>query len=131
MSLVIKHGHVIDPASGRSEVIDVRIADGRIAEFGPDLEGDEVRPLTPNVVDAPVYSAVGSAQACNVIDVDILRNPKRFQAWIGEGKRRGDRKCLNVFGIVELDHPAEEIDIDTPADLELAEEVLRNGWFDE
>lgn len=41
MSLVIKNGHVIDPASSVSETLDVRIDGERIAAVGPNLAGDE------------------------------------------------------------------------------------------
>ena len=33
-SILLRGGRVIDPASGRDGVDDVRIVDGRIAEFG-------------------------------------------------------------------------------------------------
>ncbi len=37
--LVLKGGRVIDPAQGVDERLDVAFADGRVAEFGPDLPG--------------------------------------------------------------------------------------------
>lgn len=94
-----------------------------------DLRGERLHAVRPNVVDAPVYSAVGSAQACTMIDIEVIRDVERFRRHLDEGRRRGDRKCLNLFAFVELKDPAEEIDIDSAEDLELAEEVLRHGWF--
>ena len=50
MSLVIKGGRVVDPASGRDETADVLIEDGRIAAIGTGLEGDDVLDVTGAVV---------------------------------------------------------------------------------
>jgi len=57
---VIKHGTLIDPASGRNEKADLLIRDGRIAQIGPDLEGDTVIDATdcvvcPGLVDIHVH----------------------------------------------------------------------------
>lgn len=41
MSLVIKHGHLIDPATGLSEKLDVLIQETRIAAIGKNLNGDD------------------------------------------------------------------------------------------
>ncbi|MFN2588500.1 MAG: dihydroorotase [Actinomycetota bacterium] len=37
--VVLRGGRVVDPASGRDEVADVRVSDGVVAAIGPDLEG--------------------------------------------------------------------------------------------
>lgn len=42
MSVVIKNGQVIDPASGLSEKLDVLVEGATIAKMGPGLKGDEV-----------------------------------------------------------------------------------------
>lgn len=60
MSLVIKNGHVIDPASDTSEILDLRIQDGRVAAIGHDLSGDEVVDASgcivcPGLVDIHVH----------------------------------------------------------------------------
>jgi len=60
MSLVIKHGHVIDPASGRSEPADVLVEGRRVAQIGQGLKGDEMLDATgcvvcPGLVDLHVH----------------------------------------------------------------------------
>ena len=41
MKLVIKNGHVMDPASGRDEVTDIWVEDKRIIGFGEHPEWEE------------------------------------------------------------------------------------------
>ncbi len=60
MTLVIQGGHFIDPASGRSEPLDVLIRDGRVERIGRDLSGDEVIDargcvVCPGLVDIHVH----------------------------------------------------------------------------
>ena len=60
MSLVIKNGHVIDPASSTSEQLDILLNDASVAEIGPGLEGDETIDATglvvcPGLVDLHVH----------------------------------------------------------------------------
>ena len=52
MKILIRNGHVIDPASGRDEVADVAIASGRIVRIGtaPDFGADRVIDATGLVV---------------------------------------------------------------------------------
>lgn len=50
MSLLIKNGHVVDPANNISGVFDVLVEDGKIKEVGKDLQGDEVLDATGCVV---------------------------------------------------------------------------------
>jgi dihydroorotase len=53
--LIIKNGHVIDPANNRDGIMDVAIRDGRIAEVSPSIDG----PAT-QVIDATgMYVAPG------------------------------------------------------------------------
>src|SRR4029453_923348 len=47
-SLLIKGGHVLDPKNGRDGVMDVAIADGRIAEVAASIDATRAR----RVVDA-------------------------------------------------------------------------------
>jgi dihydroorotase len=62
MNLWIRHGHVIDPASGRDEIGDVAIVDGRFAE----------RP----VAGSPEFDASGKIVAAGFIDMHVhLREP--------------------------------------------------------
>ena len=49
-SLVLRGGRVVDPATGRDEVTDVLVVDGRVAALGPDLVGDRVLDVTGMIV---------------------------------------------------------------------------------
>ena len=60
MSLVIKNGHVIDPASGTSEPLDVLIEGSLVARIGAHLDGDDVIDaaqcvVCPGLVDVHVH----------------------------------------------------------------------------
>jgi len=60
MSLLIAGGHVIDPASGISEPLDVLVEGERIAKIGRGLKGDETldargRVVCPGLVDIHVH----------------------------------------------------------------------------
>jgi len=66
MSLVIKNGRVIDPASHTDRVADVLIVDGRIAGVAPDLSSPK----------AAVFDATGMIVAPGFIDMHVhLREP--------------------------------------------------------
>ncbi len=66
MSIVIKNGRVIDPASGRDRVADVLIVDGRIAGVGADLSS----------AAAQVFDASGMIVTPGFIDMHVhLREP--------------------------------------------------------
>jgi len=66
MSIVIKNGRVIDPASNTDRVADVLIVDGRIAGVAPNLS-------SPN---AEVFDASGMIVAPGFIDMHVhLREP--------------------------------------------------------
>ncbi len=61
-TLLIKNGHIIDPASGRDEVADIFVEDGRIKTISPNLgtNADEVLDatglhVTPGLVDMHVH----------------------------------------------------------------------------
>ena len=41
MKILIKNGHVIDPANGRDEELDILINDGVIAEVGKSIATDD------------------------------------------------------------------------------------------
>jgi len=65
-SLLIKNGHVVDPASGREGPFDVRIEDGRIQDVGKNLD-----PTGAEVVDA-----TGLVVTPGLIDMHVhLREP--------------------------------------------------------
>src|SRR5579884_3893900 len=64
MSLVIRNGRVIDPASGRDGVADVLIEEGAVREIGRGLSGTEV------------FDATGMVVAPGFIDMHVhLREP--------------------------------------------------------
>jgi dihydroorotase len=64
--LCIKNGHVIDPASGRDEIADLLIDDGRIVECGPGLDA----------FGAEVFDATGAVVSPGFIDMHVhLREP--------------------------------------------------------
>ncbi len=66
MSIVIKNGRVIDPASQTDRVADVLIVDGRIAGVAPNLSSPQ----------AEVYDASGMIVAPGFIDMHVhLREP--------------------------------------------------------
>jgi len=60
MALVIKNGHLIEPASGISEPLDILVADGVVREIGRDLAAEEVLDaagcvVCPGLVDIHVH----------------------------------------------------------------------------
>jgi dihydroorotase len=66
MSIVIKNGRVIDPASGMDRVADVLIVDGRVAGVAPNLSSPK----------AEVFDATGMIVAPGFIDMHVhLREP--------------------------------------------------------
>jgi dihydroorotase len=67
MKIVIRHGRVVDPASGRDEVTDVRIAAGRIVGIGP---------VPADFVAERVLEAPGCIVAPGLVDLAArLREP--------------------------------------------------------
>ncbi|MGO9896175.1 MAG: TatD family hydrolase, partial [Bryobacteraceae bacterium] len=66
MSIVVKNGRVIDPASGTDRVADVLIVDGRIAGVAPNLSSPR----------AEIFDANGLVVAPGFIDMHVhLRQP--------------------------------------------------------
>jgi dihydroorotase len=60
MTLAIINGHLIDPASGVSEPMDLLVADGQVIEMGHGLKGDETidaagLTVCPGLVDIQVH----------------------------------------------------------------------------
>ena len=63
MALILKGAHVVDPQAGIDGVVDVAVADGRIAQVAADIQpqdGDQVRDLSgkylvPGLVDLHVH----------------------------------------------------------------------------
>ena len=63
--LLIRGGHVLDPANGINDAFDVLIADGRIARVGPAIASD-----------APAFDATGLVVAPGFVDLHThLREP--------------------------------------------------------
>ncbi len=68
MRILIKNGHVIDPANGIDEVTDIFVENGIISEVGtdPDLEG----------IDMEIIDAEGMCVAPGLVDMHVhLREP--------------------------------------------------------
>jgi dihydroorotase len=65
--IVLKGGRVVDPDQGVDDILDVRLADGLVAEVGPDLETDE---------SVDVRDVAGLVVAPGLIDLHVhLREP--------------------------------------------------------
>jgi dihydroorotase len=65
--IVLRGGRVVDPDQGIDDILDVRLADGLVAEVGPDLETDE---------SVDVRDAAGLVVAPGLIDLHVhLREP--------------------------------------------------------
>lgn len=79
MSLVIKNGHVIDPASGLSDRRDLRIEGDRVAAIGHDLAGDTV------------IDAAGCIVCPGLVDIHVHFREPGFEAkeTIASGARAG------------------------------------------
>jgi len=64
-NLLLRNGTVVDPSQSLETQADLRIRDGRVAEIGPGLTGDE-----------PVFDAAGLTVAPGLIDVHVhFREP--------------------------------------------------------
>ncbi|HEY3346859.1 MAG TPA: amidohydrolase family protein, partial [Nitrospirota bacterium] len=67
MSILIKGGRVIDPASGTDEILDIYIEDGKIAGVGKGISAPE---------DAEIIDAAGKLVTPGLIDIHThLREP--------------------------------------------------------
>jgi dihydroorotase len=45
MDLVLRGGRVIDPASGRDEIVDIAFGGGKVAGIGPDLRAGDAETI--------------------------------------------------------------------------------------
>ena len=79
-SILIKNGRVIDPASGRDEICDVRISGGRVQEIGRGL------PVAGEAPGARVVDAEGLLVTPGLIDPHVhLREPGQRERETIEG----------------------------------------------
>ena len=70
MKILIKGGHVVDPANNIDEVMDIYIADGVIQEVGKDIEAQVAG------VDMEVIDAAGMTVVPGLVDMHVhLRDP--------------------------------------------------------
>ncbi len=66
-SILVRGGHVVDPANGRDDLADVLVRDGMVAEVGPAVSAP---------AGADVFDATGLVVAPGLIDVHVhLREP--------------------------------------------------------
>ena len=81
MKILIKNGHVIDPANGIDEVADIFISDGVITDIGENSELDGV--------DMKIIDATGKVVAPGLVDMHVhLREPgQEYKETIETGTR--------------------------------------------
>jgi 16S rRNA (adenine1518-N6/adenine1519-N6)-dimethyltransferase len=102
MKIAIRNGRVIDPASGRDEITDVRIAAGRIVGIGPvpaDFDADRVVAATGCIVAPGLVDLAARLRAhpqLEVIESDVLALDWRALAARLGG--RADNTKLRVVG---------------------------------
>src|SRR5438270_7586624 len=121
MSLLIKNGRVIDPASGVDAVADVLLRDGRVAEVGTNLQGaDETFDargliVAPGFIDLHVHlrepgqahkesiatgtaaaAAGGFTSVCCMPNTDPVNDLPAITRWILQPERGA---LVNVFPI--------------------------------
>lgn len=82
MKLLIKNGHLIDPAEGIDRIVDILIENGKIAEISSDIKGNAAD--TPEVIDAK-----GLVVSPGFIDMHVhLREPgQEHKETIATGSR--------------------------------------------
>jgi N-acyl-D-aspartate/D-glutamate deacylase len=84
--LVLKGGRVIDPGTGRDEVTDLRIENGKVSAVGPDLQGDVTIDVTglvvgPGFVD--LHSHVHSIAGQRLQAFDGVTSALELEAGLG------------------------------------------------
>jgi dihydroorotase len=85
-SIVIKGGHVIDPKNNIDEVMDVAIADGRIAKVDKDIDGKLTRQVidakglyvTPGLIDIHTHNFYGTQPDHQYENGDLALPPDGF-----------------------------------------------------
>ncbi len=145
--LVIKGGHVIDPASGLSGVRDVAIREARIAAVAPDIPPSRARVLfdaagrivTPGLIDVHVHVFEGIAGVAMSADAGSLAHGATtvvdagsagattfagFRRYIVQPSVTRIYAALNIstIGLVSLDELSNPAFIDTKAAIETIEQ---------
>ena len=103
LELLIKNGRVIDPVGGIGGVMDVLIADGRVAAIGNQLKAEG---------DAQVIDATGLVVSAGLVDMHVhLREPgQEYKETIETGCAAAARGGITTLACMPNTKPA----IDTP-----------------
>ena len=145
--LVLKGGHVIDPASGLSGVRDVAIRQARIAAIAPDIPASRARVLfdaagrivTPGLIDVHVHVFEGIAGVAMSADAGSLAHGATTVVDAGSAGATtfaGFRRCIvqpsatriyaalniSTIGLASLDELSNPAFVDTKAAIETIEQ---------
>jgi dihydroorotase len=101
MSLLIKNGHVVDPASSTDAVQDVFIADGRVERVGRDLPREAV---------TTVLDATGKIVCPGFIDIHVhLREPGyEYKETVASGTRAAAAGGFTAVCCMANTHPVND-----------------------
>jgi len=101
MSLLIKNGHVVDPASSMDAVADVLIRDGRIERVGRDL---------PAAAETTVLDATGKIVCPGFIDIHVhLREPGyEYKETVATGTRAAAGGGFTAVACMANTHPVND-----------------------
>jgi dihydroorotase len=101
MSLLIKNGHVVDPASSTDAVQDVLIADGRVERVGRDL---------PREAATTVLDATGKIVCPGFIDIHVhLREPGyEYKETVASGTRAAAAGGFTAVCCMANTHPVND-----------------------
>jgi len=101
MTLLIKNGHVVDPASSMDAVADVLVRDGRIERVGRDL---------PVAAETPVLDARGKIVCPGFIDIHVhLREPGyEYKETVATGTRAAAAGGFTAVACMANTHPVND-----------------------
>ena len=101
MSLLIKNGHVVDPASSMDAVADVLIRDGRIERIGREL---------PVAAETTVLDASGKIVCPGFIDIHVhLREPGyEYKETVATGTRAAAAGGFTAVACMANTHPVND-----------------------